>query len=80
MYNVRTEVREIQPLTEHVEKIKAEMSNLKREVNRLEEEVKSLNVFLACEGPLLPELKACPFSGQSTRSLLKEIVTIDECR
>jgi uncharacterized protein YoxC len=48
-YNVRTEVKEIPPLVENVEKMRAEISNLKKEVKRLEERAKSPIICLRVE-------------------------------
>jgi len=80
MYNVRTEVKEIQPLAENVERMRAEMSNLKKEVKRLEERVKSPIICPACGKPLLPEFKVCPFCGESAKPPYKEMISISEYR
>ena len=80
MYNVRTEVKEIPPVAENVEKMRAEISNLKKEVKRLEEGVKSPIICPACGKPLLPGFKVCPFCGESIKSLSKEMISISGYR
>jgi hypothetical protein len=67
VYNVRTEVKEIQPIKETVEKIKTDLNSLRKEVKRLEEKEKSPYVCTACRKPLLPEFKICPYCGENVK-------------
>jgi len=60
MYNVRTEVKGIQPLTENVEKLKTELSRLKREFKKFEENVKHPNKCPTCENQYCPNSKYVP--------------------
>jgi len=64
VYNVRTEVKEIQPLKENVEKIRTELTSLKKEIKKIEEKVQFPNICPACGKPLLPEFKMCPYCGE----------------
>jgi RNA polymerase-binding transcription factor DksA len=80
MYNVRTETKEIHPLAESVEKLKSELNSLKREMKKLEEKSKLPNLCSACGKPILPEFKICPFCGESTKPLPREIFTVEQCR
>jgi ribosomal protein L32 len=64
VYNVRTDVKEIQPLKESTEKLRAELSLLKKEIKRIEEKVQFPNVCPACGKPMLPEFKICPYCGE----------------
>lgn len=67
VYNVRTEVKGIQPLTLTVENMKTELGNLKKEVRRIEEKGKLPILCDACGKPLSPEFKLCPFRGETTK-------------
>jgi rubrerythrin len=67
VYNVRTEVKGIQPLTLTVENMKTELGNLKKEVRRIEEKGKLPIMCDACGKPLSPEFKLCPFCGETTK-------------
>jgi len=67
IYNVRTEVKEIQPLRESVEKMKTELSGLRKDVKRLEEKANFQNLCPTCGKPLLPEFKICPYCGQEIK-------------
>jgi hypothetical protein len=78
--NVRTEVKEIQPIKETVEKIKTELSSLRKDVKKLEERDKSPNVCLACGKQLLPEFKICPYCGENVKLLPEQIVAVKDYR
>jgi len=67
VHNVRTEVKEIQPIKETVEKIKTDLNSLRKDVKRLEEKEKSLCICTACGKPLLPEFKICPYCGENVK-------------
>jgi rubrerythrin len=75
VYNIRAEVKEIEPLKEFVEKIKTEMGSLRREVKRLEEKMHFSTVCVACGKPILPEFKVCPYCGENTKTQTLEILT-----
>jgi uncharacterized OB-fold protein len=78
IYNVRTEVKEIQPLKEGIEKMKAEISSLRKEFKKLEEKVHFSNLCPACGKPLLPEFKICPYCGENIKLLPEKVVAIKE--
>ena len=67
VYNVRTEVKGIQPLTLTVENIKTELGNLRKEVRRIEERGKLPFLCATCGKPLSPEFRLCPFCGETTK-------------
>ena len=67
MCNVRADVKEIQPLQDSMEKIKAELTSLKKEFKKLEEKTHFPNLCLSCGKPLLPEFKICPYCGENTK-------------
>jgi hypothetical protein len=76
IYNVRTEVKEIQPLKESIEKVRLEMGSLKREFKRLEEKINFPIVCLSCGKPLLPEFKICPYCGESLKPVQERVVSV----
>jgi rRNA maturation endonuclease Nob1 len=78
MCNVRVDVKEIQPLTENMEKIKTELNNLKKEIKSFEVKLKYPNVCLACGKSILPEFKICPYCGENIKLLPENIVLVKE--
>jgi rRNA maturation endonuclease Nob1 len=80
VYNVRTEVKEIQPIKETVEKIKTELNSLRKEVKRLEENGSFQNICPTCAKPLQPDFKICPYCGQNVKFLLEKIVSVKDYR
>lgn len=60
MCNVRTDVRQMQPIVESVEKIKAELEGLKREFGRLDDVAKSPDECPSCGKGLLPWFRLSP--------------------
>ncbi|MCJ7768549.1 zinc ribbon domain-containing protein [Candidatus Bathyarchaeota archaeon] len=80
LYNVRNEVRQMQPITESVEKVKAELTSLKREFRRLDEVVKSPDKCPSCGKGLSPEFKLCPFCGKSLRLLPEKVISLKNYR
>jgi rRNA maturation endonuclease Nob1 len=78
MCNVRADVKEIQPLTENMEKIKTELNNLKKEIKSFEVKMKYPNVCLACGKPILPEFKICPYCGENIKLLPENIVLVKQ--
>ena len=77
MRNVRTEVKEIKPLAESVEKIKMELHYLCDEVNTLKENSKFPAVCLTCGKPLMPDFKICPYCGETTRNLTQVAISVE---
>jgi rRNA maturation endonuclease Nob1 len=80
MYNVRADVREIQPVKENIEKITAEMTSLRREVKKIQEKAQLTDVCQTCGKPVLPEFKLCPYCGANIKLLPQEIIAMTECR
>jgi rRNA maturation endonuclease Nob1 len=80
IYNIRTEVKEIQPLKENMEKTKLELSNLKKEIKKLEEKINFPIVCVNCGKPLLPEFKICPYCGESLKPIQEKIFAVKDCR
>jgi rubrerythrin len=76
--NVRTEVKEIEPLTTTVDLIRMELSDLAKEVETLEGKMKFSYVCLACGKPLLPEFKICPYCGEDAKLLRSPLVAVPE--
>jgi len=75
-YNIRTEVKEVEPLKDGIEKIKTELSGLKKEFKRLEESFQFTTICLACGKPLMPEFKICPYCGETAKTRLEEVIPI----
>jgi rRNA maturation endonuclease Nob1 len=80
MCNVRADVKEIQPLSESMEKIRTELNSLKKEIKDFEVKLKYPNVCLACGKPILPEFKICPYCGENIKLLPEKIVAVSEYR
>ena len=78
IYNVRTEVKEIHPLNESVEKMKTELSTLRKEVKKLEEKVNFPILCPACGKPLLPEFKICPYCGEDMKLHQAPVITLKD--
>jgi predicted RNA-binding Zn-ribbon protein involved in translation (DUF1610 family) len=78
IYNVRTEVKEIGPLKEVVEKIKGELSSLKKEIKRIEERVNFPIVCPTCGKPLLPEFNICPYCGENIKVPPEDVVVLKQ--
>jgi len=77
-YNMRTEVKEIQPLTENVEKLKTELSRLKRGFKKFEENVKHPNKCPTCRKPILPEFTVCPYCGENLKLLPEAVIALKD--
>lgn len=76
IYNIRTEVKEIQPLKEDIERMRGDMGSLKKEVKKLEEKINFPIVCLSCGKPLLPEFKICPYCGESLKPIQERVVSV----
>ena len=78
IYNVRTDVKEIQPLKESTEKIRAEITSLKKELKKIEEKVQFPNICPACGKPLLPEFKICPYCGENIKMQTAPVIALKD--
>jgi hypothetical protein len=67
--NVRTEAREIQPLIQSVETVKADLNGLKKEFRNIRENMTIQKLCHACGKPLMPEFNMCPYCGENTRPI-----------
>lgn len=79
-YNVRSEVKEIQPLKQILVKLKADVNSLKREIKTFGENVERLNRCPTCGKPILPEFKVCPYCGENIRLLPKAVMALKDYR
>jgi rRNA maturation endonuclease Nob1 len=80
MCNVRTDVKEIQPLKDGMDKMKTELNNLRKEIKKIEEKIQFPNLCPACGKPLMPEFKICPYCGENIKLLPENIVSVKEYR
>jgi hypothetical protein len=80
IYNVRTEVKGIPPLSESVEKMKAEIGTLRKEVKKLEEKLYFPIICPACGKPLMPEFKMCPYCGEDMKLHPAPVIALKECK
>jgi rRNA maturation endonuclease Nob1 len=78
IYNVRTEVKEIHPLKETVEKMKIELGSLRKETKKLEDKVNIQTLCPACGKPLLPEFKICPYCGEDMKLHQTSVITLKD--
>jgi len=65
MRNMRTEVKDIQPIKETMEKTKTELTSLKKQIKTLEEKLLFTIVCPACGKMLRPDFKLCPYCGET---------------
>jgi hypothetical protein len=75
IFNVRTELKGIQPLTLTVESIKTELSNVRNEVRRIEENAKLPLLCATCGRPLSPDFRLCPFCGENIKLPTEVVAT-----
>lgn len=80
VYNLRTEIKEVHPIKEGVEKMKAELNVLKKEIKKIEEKTVFPLLCSACGKPLLPEFKLCPYCGEDIKQHPPAIITLKEYR
>ena len=78
--NVRTEAKEIQPLRESIENMKADLGGLKNEFRKIRENAAFPNICHACGKPLMPEFNVCPYCGESVRSIEVPVLTLKSFR
>lgn len=80
MFNVRSEVKQLQPLASTVDLIRHELNGLVEEVEKLEGKMKFTYVCRSCGKPLLPEFKICPYCGEDSQLLRAPapLVSLDE--
>jgi hypothetical protein len=78
MYNVRVDVKEIQPLKESIEKIKTEMTNLKKEIKNIKEQAQFPNICPACGKPLMPEFNMCPYCGEHVKIANTPLISVKD--
>ena len=78
--NVRTEAREIQPLRESIDNMKADLGGLRREFKRIQENVIFSKVCPACGKSLMPEFNMCPYCGESIKPQEAPVFTIKSYR
>jgi ribosomal protein L32 len=80
VYNVRTEVQELQPLKENTEKLRTELSHMKKEIRKFEENLslKCPNVCSVCGKPILPQFKVCPYCGENMKVLPKTVIALKD--
>jgi rRNA maturation endonuclease Nob1 len=80
VYNIRAEIKEIQPLKEVLEKIKTELNALKRELKNVEVKLQYPNICLACGKPVLPEFNICPYCGETLKPMREQVVPLEKYR
>jgi len=80
IYNIRAEIKEIQPIKEGMEKIRAEISHLKKEFKGLEEKLKYPSICVACGKPILPEFNICPYCGEPIKPVREQMVPLEKYR
>jgi len=78
MCNVRVDVKEIQPLKENLEKIRAEMGNLKKEIKNIKEQTQFPSICPACGKSLLPEFNMCPYCGEHVKLANTPLISVKD--
>jgi rRNA maturation endonuclease Nob1 len=77
MRNMRTEVKDIQPIKETTEKTRIELISLKKQMKMLEEKMLFTILCPACGKLVRPDFKLCPYCGESIALQEKMIVVKD---
>jgi rubrerythrin len=77
MRNMRTEVKDIQPIKETIEKTRIELISLKKQMKMLEEKMLFTILCPACGKLVRPDFKLCPYCGESITLQEKMIVVKD---
>jgi hypothetical protein len=78
--NVRTEAKEIQPLRENIENMKADLGILKKEFRKIRENLGIPKICHGCGKPLMPEFALCPYCGESVRPIEASVLTLKSLR
>jgi rRNA maturation endonuclease Nob1 len=79
IYNVRVDVKEIQPLKENMEKMRTELGSLKKEIKKIEERTPQFpNICPACGKPLLPEFNMCPYCGENVKLARVPLISVKD--
>ena len=77
MRNIRSEVRDIQPMKEVMEVTRTELHSLKKQMKTLEEKLLFTIICPACGELLRPDFKLCPYCGED-RTLQEKIETMEK--
>jgi rRNA maturation endonuclease Nob1 len=77
MRNVRTEVKDIQPMKETMEVTRTELRSLKKQMQTLEEKLLFNIVCPACGKMLRADFKLCPYCGENITLKEKMIAVTD---
>jgi hypothetical protein len=77
MRNMRTEVKDIQPIKETTEKTRIELISLKKQMKMLEEKMLFTILCPACGKLVRPDFKLCPYCGESITLQEKMVVVKD---
>jgi hypothetical protein len=77
MRNMRTEVKDIQPIKETIDKTRIELISLKKQMETLEEKMLFTILCPACGKLVRPDFKLCPYCGESITLQEKMIVVKD---
>jgi len=65
VFNVRSEVLRLNPLSKSVEHLQADVEGLKRMMKRLEREIKKYKTCPACGREIMVEFRLCPYCGEN---------------
>ena len=77
MRNVRTEVKDIQPMKEVMEVTRTELRSLKKQMQTLEEKILFNIVCPACGKMLRADFKLCPYCGENVTLQEKMLAVTD---
>jgi rRNA maturation endonuclease Nob1 len=79
VYNVRVDVKEIQPLKENLEKIRTEVGSLKKDIKKIEDKTLQFeNICPACGKPLLAEFNMCPYCGENVKLARVPVISVKD--